>query len=550
MTKYKQRNWLKSLLILGIIWLAGAGIDRLWFALDHSVPAWDQADYLNGAMNYWQALQTPEWFNGDWWRNFWLLSSKIPPLIYILTVPFLNIFDTSVDAATLVMLLMSAILLISVYSLGAELFSVRVGLWAAGLCQILPGLYRYRVEFLLDYPLATIVTLSFCCLTIWKSRSQQQSKNAISSPYLSWIWAAIFGLSFGLALMVKQTALFFLLVPLLWVFGGTLKSCNWQRLAQLLLALGLSAIVFGPWYRTNWLLILTSGKRATIDSAIAEGDPALNTLDAWTYYGKILPYLLSWPLLLVPIVGILIYWIRKRHFRLDGLSSSTASALTWLGIFLLGGYFLSSLNINKDARYILPLLPVLSLLLAAGLLSWTGRWQQHIRWGTVGLASLLMLLNLFPTPIATLSAILSPRVQYYPYLGQRWPHPQVIEEIIDTSPYLTSTLGVLPSTAEINQHNFSFYGKTKKYQVVGRQVGVLDKEVEQDSRSLDWFVTKTGHRGSVPKAQAAIVKLVEEGSDFRLQKTWQLPDRSTLKLYHRIKPSVEVRSVSSPGSQV
>jgi len=33
-------------LALGIIWLIGAVGDRIWFALDHSVPAWDQADYL------------------------------------------------------------------------------------------------------------------------------------------------------------------------------------------------------------------------------------------------------------------------------------------------------------------------------------------------------------------------------------------------------------------------------------------------------------------------------------------------------------------------
>ncbi|MGK7875606.1 MAG: glycosyltransferase family 39 protein [Xenococcaceae cyanobacterium] len=561
MTKNKQPNWFRSLLILGIIWLAGALCDRLWFALDHSVPPWDHADYLNGAMNYWQALQTPQWFDGSWWRSLWLLSSKIPPLTYILTVPFLNLFGTSPDAATLVMLLYSAILLVSVYGLGVELFSVSVGLWAAGLCQLLPGLYFYRLEFLLDYPLTAVVTLSFWCLTVWKLKSngkkekkkkKENSPPASSassappappappaSPLLTWLWAAAFGLSLGLALMVKQTALFFLSIPVLWVLGGTLLRRNWGRLAQLLGGLCLSVLVFGPWYRTNWLLIFTSGKRATIDSAIAEGDPALNTLDAWNYYGKVLPYLLSWPLLLVPIVGLLIYWGRKRNWR-----------WTWLVVFLLGGYFLSSLNINKDARYILPLLPVLSLVLAAGLLCWTGRWRNHIRCGTVGVCLVLMLLNLFPLGGASFTQILSPYVQHYAYLGQRWPHEKVIEKIIETSPYLRSTLGVLPSTAEINQHNFSYYGGRANSQVSGRQVGVREKEVEQDARSLDWFLTKTGDQGSVPEAQGAIVKLVEQGSDFQLQNSWQLPDRSTLKLYHRIKPSVEVQPLSQPRSQV
>ncbi|MGL5794699.1 MAG: phospholipid carrier-dependent glycosyltransferase, partial [Waterburya sp.] len=145
----------ERLIILGIIWLIGSICDRLWFALDHSVPAWDQADYLNGVLNYWEALQTPEWLNSEWWRSFWLLSNKIPPLNYILTAPLVNFLGTSEDAATTIMLFYSGVLLVSVYGLGIVLFDVTTGLWAAGLCQLIPGLYNHRLQFILDYPLTT-----------------------------------------------------------------------------------------------------------------------------------------------------------------------------------------------------------------------------------------------------------------------------------------------------------------------------------------------------------------------------------------------------------
>lgn len=521
--------------ILTIIWSIGAIVDRLWFALDRSIPAWDEADYLNGAMNYWHALQTPEWFNGEWWQSLWLLSSKIPPLTYIATVPFFNLFGQSEDSATLLLLLFSAILLVSVYSLGKAIFNARVGLLAACLCQLLPGLYRYRIEFLLDYPLTAVVTLSFCCLTIWKLQKFSR---------LSWLWAVIFGIAFGIALMVKQTTLLFLIVPLLWVLGCSLIRKQWDKLVQLIFAFCCSTLIFGWWYKTNWLLILTSGKRATIDSAIAEGDPALNTLDAWVYYLKILPLLLGWHLLLIPLVCFFIYLIKKRQLPIVTFQHK------WLIIFLVGGYLISSLNINKDARYILPLLPVLSLFLAAGILSWTGRWQNYIRAGTVALAFLLTILNLFPLPGAILAQIISPRVQHYPYSGKPFPHQQVIEKIIQTEPYLRSTLAVLPSTATINQHNFNFYGVRENFQVYARQVGVREKDVQKDGRSLDWFLTKTGDRGSVPKAQAAMVQYIETSPDFRLQNSWQLPDESILKLYHRIKPIVEVKSLSNYAEKV
>jgi 4-amino-4-deoxy-L-arabinose transferase-like glycosyltransferase len=567
--KYRKIDWIQGLFWLGGIWLLGAFCDRLWFWCDRSIPAWDQADYLNGAINYWELLQSPQWFDLNWWRNFWLESPKIPPLTYILTVPFLSIFGLSEDSATLVILFFSALLLLSVYGIGVRLFNVSVALWAAGLCQLFPGLYKYRLQFLLDFPLTAIVAFSFYLLTVWKfsqeegreaekqrSREarykfslapQHLSTSAFLSPTLfSWLYAGLFGLSLGIALMVKQTSLFFLFFPLLWTSGEILLRRRWVSLFQLIFSLCLSVLVIFPWYRTNWLLMLTSGKRATIDSAIAEGDPALNTLDAWTYYAKVLPELISFPLLIVPIVGLIIYcannFIKPRQLsRKINTRHDDRDRWIWLLIFLVGGYLLSSCNINKDTRYILPLLPVFSLLLTTGLLSWKRSWQKYTGWGTVSLALLLMLINLFPVGEISFLKKFTLNAQHYPYTDRPFPHEQVIREIIKTNPYLRSILGVLPSTPEINQHNFSLWGNIYKSQVSGRQVGVKEKEVERDARSLDWFLTKTGEQGSVPESEAKIVKLIEESPDFYLHKSWQLSDDNFLKLYHRRRSSVEVK---------
>jgi 4-amino-4-deoxy-L-arabinose transferase-like glycosyltransferase len=530
----EKGNQSRDFLILGIIWLLSGACDRIWFALDRAVPAWDQADYLTGTLNYWHALQQPQWFSGEWWTNFWQLSSKIPPLVYTLTALVQHLFGTGPERATLVLLLFNAILLASVYGLGVVLFDRRIGLWAAGLTVLLPGLYRYRVEFLLDFPLAAAVTASFGCLTAWWFNARK-----------SWLWAGLFGLSLGLALMVKQTALFFLFLPILWLGVVALRHRYWKRLAQLIGSLLVSTLIFGPWYRTNWLLILTSGKRATIDAAIAEGQPPLNTLEAWLYYGKISPYLLSWVLLLVPIVGILLYWRRRELRSKAGENAPSPSrSLRWLMVFCVGGYLLSSLNLNKDARYILPLLPVLSLFLAYGLVHWKGRWGKNVRWGTLSLAILLMLFNRFPLGGANLTQLLSPRVQHHPYRGEEFPHTQVVEAIAQANPYLRSTLGVLPSTPTINQHNFNYYGALQNFHVYGRQVGTDEEHIAQDTRSLPWFLTKTGEQGSIPPAQAAITQAVETSPEFRLHRSWDLPDGSALRLYQRQQPLIQVERIS------
>ncbi|BAY48845.1 glycosyl transferase family protein [Scytonema sp. HK-05] len=560
--KYKRKRY-KNLLILGIIWLLGAVCDRIWFALDRSIPAWDQADYLTGTLNYWRSLQNPQWWNQEWWQSLWLLSSKIPPLTYIVTAVVQNIFGIGLDQATLVMLLFSAILLSSVYGLGSVLFSESVGLWAAALCQVLPALYGFRLEFLLDYPLTAVVSLSFFCLTVWRSfgtAEAQRTPRKRGEVSLSLLWAVAFGITLGLALLVKQTALFFLLTPIVWVGVGAVLDRRWGRLVQLLGSLCLSVLVFGPWYRTNWLLILTSGKRATIDSAIAEGQPGLDKLESWFYYWNQLPYQVSVPLLIVPVVTLLLWWGRSKfaaeNAKLKTIALSKAkfqnSPLTWLVVFWVGGYFLSCLNVNKHERYVLPYLPVLAVLLAYGLTRSRSLLGQRIRWGTIGLAVILMLLNLFPVGGvvgAWVTQALSPNAQHYPYMKAELPHQQVIAQIIQTEPYLRSTLGVLPSTAEINQHNLNYYGALQNFQVYGRQVGIRKKYVDQDGRSLEWFLTKTGKQGPVKESQAVMVNTVEQGGNFQLNKSWNLPDESVLKLYHQKTPTVEVKHTSEQKPQ-
>ncbi len=565
-----RRPWVRGLPALGLLWLLGAIGDRLWFALDYSIPSWDQADYLTGVLNYWQAFQAPQWFSGDWWTQLWQLSSKIPPLVYITTAPFISLFGAGADQSTLVNLLFSAVLLGSVYTVGVCLFTLPVALWAAGLCLLMPGLYRVRLDFLLDFPLAAMVTLCFACLTVWrengkklKAQGRIKSGSNLSLYPLSFILSeclltGAIALTLGLALMVKQPALLFLFVPLVWAGVETIWQRAWMRLLQLVLAICLSTVIWVPWYRTNWLLMLSATKRATIDSAIAEHDPSLLSLDAWTYYLKALPGMISLPLLVVPLLGFLFFWRRSRvschcageadfspktkSYRQHAYGASR-EALGWLCLYGIGAYLLSSLNVNKDDRYVVPYLPIVALVLAYGMTLLPKRWLL-LQWGTVGLAIVLMCSNLVALPLGSTPQATS-RSQHFAYTGDSYPHAQIIESVIRAAPYLRSTIGVLPSTGQINQHNVNYYGNLQNFRVYGRQVGTRKSQVEQDQRSLSWFITKTADQGSIRQqdSQVALVNAVERGTDFTLHKAWTLSDRSTLKLFRRSIPLLEVTPV-------
>jgi hypothetical protein len=71
--------WLFRLLLV-LLWLVSTLVDRLWWHHSNSIPAWDQADYLNSALDHGRALGVLP--GGSWqgWDALLDLSPKIPPL--------------------------------------------------------------------------------------------------------------------------------------------------------------------------------------------------------------------------------------------------------------------------------------------------------------------------------------------------------------------------------------------------------------------------------------------------------------------------------------
>ena len=588
----KHAGWheLRDGAILSLLWFIATGIDQLWLAVDRSIPSWDPADHLIGALNYWWTLQPQNWGTGELWHSIWTLSSKYPPLLYISTAPFLSALGRGADQAMLVNLVYTGILLLSVYGLGRVLFRPEVGLWAAGLCLLFPQFYSLRTSYYMDYPLATLVTASVLTLTVWaKSIDPPNLKRPFVRRSLQWLLALGLGVTLGLAFLMKQTALFFLAIPLLWVAASTvyrvLRYRQWHRLGQLLTSLLIAGLMILPWGRTNWVFQISAVFSSNTRSAQIEGDPAWNTLEGWLYYWQQLPAAISYPLLIVPIVGLLIALMRwSLSLRATSTSKTTPSttqpstpndqtrsstpvspslsstelpSFLWLGLCLLSTYAIWSAIANKDSRYIMPWLPFWSILLAYGLLSFPKKWGQ-VKWITVGLATVIMAMNLFPLGGGVGRAIantIAPGAYHQPYLGGAWPHDEVIEEIITTQPHQIANIGILPSTPEINQHNFTYVGNRRDFQVYARRMGKSKAYLERDVRSLSWFMSVSPpnvnhHSPKSRRRQKEVVELIKDSRDFKRHRIWDLPDGSRLRLFKRRSLPVEVEPLDNPIANV
>lgn len=517
--------------ILGL-WGIAMAVGILWVLLDQGVPAWDQAEHLSLSMNHWWAITQSDLLATGGLRNLWMLSPKYPPVFYLVTAAVHTLLGPGIDQAMVANGLFALVLMVATYGLGRHLFAAQVGLLAAGLCLLMPRLMQLGLDYQLDYPSTALIIVSFWCLTVWRDAQ---------ALWRQWLWIVAFGLSLGLALMTKQSALLFLLVPLLWVGVTTLWQRRWGKLLQLFGAAIATAAVMAPWLSVNWVFQFSILENTNTRSAALEGDPAINTLDAWIYYWRDLPIAVSWVLILVPLVGLCLWFWGLLPGRQSTLASDgTLGHRSWLLLYFLGSYGLWSAIANKDPRYIAPYLPAVAIFLAWGLACWWRRWPW-VPLATLGVSILVTLLNLFPIGLAPgtwLASTLAPSAQWYPYQGTSYPHVDMIDYVAQARPYQLSTLGGIQSTPEVNQHNVSYYGKLQNYQVYGRQVGNRNSMVGKDLRSLSWFYAQRAAGEPWPPTEvedagAELVRQLEQSPEFTRDRTWELPHQAELYLYRR-----------------
>ncbi|QUS60169.1 phospholipid carrier-dependent glycosyltransferase [Synechocystis sp. PCC 7338] len=527
-----SKSWVVPLL-LAMVWLGSNGLDRLWLAIDQTVPAWDQSNHLSYGLEYLQALRSPNLFRGEWWRSFWMLSPKYPPLTYIVNAPFQGLGSPGSDLALLSNWLWSGILILSVYGLGKKLFSREIGLWAVAIMVLIPRLIHSRLIVLLDSPLLAFTLLSFTCLTYWKEAKGLRAQ---------WLWAIAAGVALGLGLLSKQSIIFYLFFPLVGLGLWTLGSKQWQRFAQLLVGLLASIPLWYPWYRTNWIYLFSTAQNSNAIPATLEGDPPINTLAAWTYYWQDLPNALSWVWLIPPLVGVILSLLNRFPASLQIPSWREAKpGLLWLGYYYGGTYLICSAIQNKDDRYILPYLPIVAIFLAFGLTRWCGRWLW-VRWGTLAIAILVTLGNLFPIPGSNgIVQVLNPSVLFRPDFVLPAPNMDVITTAIETTPAQRINLGVIPNTPAVNPNTLNYYGAAADFRAYGRELSRNGEIIQQDQQNFDWFLTKTGDNYLADPVQVELGETIAQNADFAAVQAWPLPDGDELSLWHRRQPKVEVK---------
>ena len=503
--KQRWRFWAS----VALIWVFSTLVDRLWWTLQTGVPAWDQADYLNSAMDHGRALGLLP--GGGWqgWQALLDLSPKIPPLASLVNGSVMALSGDAPEQAAWSLSLWHGLLLVVMAGWGRRLQGDGLALIACLLAALTPAFLDLRTDYVLEMALVASCSLAIWRLGVW------------CDPQTGGRWGQTWGCTLAAiaAVLVKQSA-FLVLVPAgLWAAG-----IAWQRgspwLRQALLLPVLMAALIGPWLRHNWITSLGGTNRAVFESAAREGDPGVFSLASWLWYPRLLPEQLGTVLLVVGLSGLLLWCWQRRQPSMDH-----AWSWRWLLINLVAAWVLTTLSPNKGDRYIAPLLPSLLLLLARGWWQW-GHWfearRSRLVWPLFG-AGL----------VACLPAGWTHQLHRFED-RPRGPVEALVEAAGGADPSRPpATLIVVPSTSDLNQHNVSFYGRRHGGQTVGRQLGGSHQDRGPVLARTEWVVLAEGNQGSVRKAARKLDQAVRSSGVFEPVHQFERPKGGSYSLWRR-----------------
>lgn len=317
-----------------------------------------------------------------------------PPALYLAAQPFYAWFGHTMDSAQLTNVVLMAAILLLTYALAVQLVSPAVALLATAMTAFFPILMGMSRLYYTENFLTTVLLLNLLALVKGDGFRHRG-------------WALLWGITLGLALLVKWTAPIYVVLPTLWTLRDEVRALwthrtNWRHKMtigwpKLLLALGLAAVLallvywpnqttireflLGDWIVVGWVILLT-----LFFYTYSQSPTALNNGLTALWLG----------------VALASFWYLPRIDFLAHLNDvafgTDRGTQEALDLWRLTNYTRYFLFLGREHLGLLATL----VILPAGLLPWLGRvrgWAQA-RPGSVLLWSVLLSTYLFLTPLA------------------------------------------------------------------------------------------------------------------------------------------------------
>jgi 4-amino-4-deoxy-L-arabinose transferase-like glycosyltransferase len=535
-----EKNTLLAYGALAGLWLLHVAGNFIWLKIDTRPPFWDIAGHVIAVQ---QLVRLP--FISDWpaaLRGL-LTLNPYPPFVYLTAAPFAMLLWPSADVITGVITLFFGLLLLSTFQIGAFLGGKGTGLLAAFLVSMYPIVFGLSRHYLIDIPLTALTVAA-----IWFLLGTQRFERRFPALAL--------GVALGLGMLTKWTFSVFLVAPLGVVFIQMVRQrASKVRWINLILALGIGAIITAPWYLYNFKSQLEFYGLAGGLYPLLEGDPLVGTVTSWLYYLQ--QFVEQQALLIFALAFVVgaVLLVVTHYPRLADFSV----VLAWLIVpyLVLANFF------NKDPRYTMPLLPAVAVITALGL--WRCRPRQLKIGLTIflGVYAVIQYLGMsfgfaqiapvgkWPDRVALRVGLLTLPIFAEgvhiagPAQAEDWRVPDILQAIEQSSANRQRPLKivVVPNRSYFEPNVFMYFAQLERIPVeVYGVTGILSVNAPQQLLSdSDYVVVKSGNQGPAWTVQEAdqLTSLMDDpssdlGRQFDLLGEYALPDGSISHLYRHV----------------
>ncbi len=515
--------WISVLLI----WFISTLIDRIWWNLYGNTPSWDQADYLNSALEHARALSL---LGGDGVSDFRSLldkSPKIPPLASIINGVVMTVSGDDPHNAAWSLSFWNGFFIFNIASWGLYLREKKFALFCVLISAFSPFLFHLRTDYVLELPLISAITFYLFHMGRWSDKS-------IGGK---WIQLLIATFACASSLLIKQSSLLVIIPSLLFIFILSFKRDKKFRLQFFCFAL-LIFLAILPWFYHNWIMILSGTYRAVFESAAIEGDPSILGFKSIFWYFPYLDNHFGSFIFFFGFSGIIFSFLTYvRSFRsksglVDILKNNNYKWI-WIWFNFITCWTFTTFIPNKDERYIACTIPLIILLLALGFSKWSDWLDNYFKFKSYGLLLIPSISFLFSNPINRFNTLGNIPSKYYP-----------VKDIIsivrsNQSTDEKETIIVVPSTPDINQHNVSYFGRIQGGNILGRQLGQSTLHIEPVLKYSNWIILAEGDQGSVTSNSIALDKAIRDSSLFTQVRKFPRENEGSYSLWKRSSSSLK-----------
>ncbi len=463
--------------------------DVIWLVRDTRPPRWDDAIHMSAA----ERIRQAGWSRGP---AVAFAQPRYPPLVPVAGALVAAAGPRSADRYTAAMLPFVALLVVATAGLAARAWGGAAGWLAAVLVGLAPMTTYHLHAFMLDLPLAALVTGA-----VWALRERTLERR---------IPALLAGAVTGLAMLAKWTAVIYLVAPLAAAAWAAAAHAGWRRTAGGLAWLAAGAVLVAvPWYAAHTPDVLRYGRLVGYTSPDIAVMP-LVTPSALLYYPGIL-----WDGGgVAAALAVLAAVVCRRDPRVGPVLLNIVVPILLLTLLR-----------NKNDRYALPILPFVAVAAAAVTAGWTRRTLRYVGGGIVAATAGLHL--------ATVCGWTLIGRWGDPPVREIWPHREIVEAVAG-DPSRSPSLAVIPDHRFVNADNVTVAALLNRIPVEVRGW----HGAPGDS---GWCLVKTGDPGGGSPLDAAgraglTARLLTgqgEGRLFRVRARWAAPDGGELILLVR-----------------